>query len=323
MGRPLKGKSGAKSLKAALQRHQTHDQLAQQYRKKAENKLKKKSQPSTKVKKNQEMQKLMQSNFVPFEKNQTLLLIGEGDMSYAKSIIEEGYVVPENLIVTSYDNSISELELKYPHSFHENYHYLLGQNVKLFFKIDAKNLTKSFKLSKKTPWNKVLGPTWKNKILQNILFNFPHTGKGIKDQDRNVADHQELVLGYLRSCKELFELVNKPIMTNLSNYNQGYDIKESQNNQEITSEGYGKFLLTVFTGEPYDSWMIKTLAKSIGLCVQRSGKFHWDLYPSYQHRRTNSEQDTTKPAKERDARVYVFEKFERKKKKNQASDEDD
>lgn len=269
------------------------------------------------------MQRSLTSNFIPFDRTESLLLVGEGDLSFAKSIIVEGYILPENLIITSYDNSPSELELKYPNSFKENYAYLQSQNVKIFFKIDATDLIKSFKLSKKTPWNKVLGLDWRIKPLQNIMFNFPHTGKGIKDQDRNIMDHQELVFGYLRSCKMLFELVNKPILRTLSSHNQGYDVSDSQSKQNITNEGYGRILLSVFTGEPYDSWMIKSLAKDNGFCVQRSGKFQWNLFPSYHHRRTNSEQDTTKPAKERDARVYIFEKFEHRNKRTDKPEDSD
>jgi len=44
-----------------------------------------------------------------------------------------------------------------------------------------------------------------------------------------------------------------------------------------------------------------------GWKVARSSKFQWENYPEYHHKRTNSEMDTTKPAAERAARVYVFE----------------
>lgn len=321
MARKLKGKAGHQSLKATLQKHQNLEKLRRLHKRKEENKKLKKLQPNAQVRKNQESQKVNEARFVPFQENETLLLVGEGDFSFTRSLVEQGYMKAENLIATSYDASPAELELKYPHSFKENYDYLIENKVKIFFKVDATNLIKSFDLSKKRPWSKVLGPSWKQKSLQNIIFNFPHTGKGVKDQDRNIVDHQQLVVGYFRSCKKLFELVNAPIVQSRTSYNQGYDSSERLGG--LTSEGYGKIILSVFSGEPYDSWMIKSLGKDCNLCVERSNKFQWNYYPQYHHRRTNSEQDTTKPAQEREARIYVFQKFMRPQAKRKAESDDE
>lgn len=322
MGRKLKGKPGHKGLKTTLQRHQAREKLRQLHKKKEQDKLQKKSQPNAKVKKNQELQKLKEDNFIPFQADETLLLVGEGDFSFTRSLIEQDYLKPENIIATSYDDSVSELELKYPHSFRENYDFLIKSGVKVLFKVDVTDLIKSMTISKRNTWAKLLGPTWKYKTLQNIMFNFPHTGKGIKDQDRNIAEHQQLIFAYFRSCKKLFELVNSPILQSKNSYEQGYT--SSQGNSGLSPEGYGKIILSVFTGEPYDSWLIKSLAKDNGLCVRRSHKFKWEQYPEYHHRRTNSEQETTKPAEERDARIYIFGKFEasKKVKSNDSSDEE-
>lgn len=321
MARKLKGKSGHQSLRATLQKHQNLEKLRKLHKRKEENKKLQKSQPTALVKKNQEAQKLNEARFVPFQKDETLLLVGEGDFSFTRSLVEEGYMKAENLIATSYDATPDELRLKYPHSFDENYKFLIENNVKIFFSVDAMNLIKTFDLSKRTPWGKVLGPAWKQKSLQNIIFNFPHTGKGVKDQERNIADHQQLVIGYFRSCKKLFELVNAPIIQSRTSYSQGYSSSEEVGG--LTPEGYGKIILSVFTGEPYDSWMIKSLGKDCNLSVQKSNKFQWNYYPQYHHRRTNSEQHTTKPAEERDARMYIFHKFQppKGKRKTQSDDE--
>ena len=78
--------------------------------------------------------------------------------------------------------------------------------------------------------------------------------------------------------------------------------------------------------EPYSSWGVKILGRSEGFRVDRSAKFDWPLYPEYHHRRTNSTRDTTKPAAERDARIYIFEKFDKKeadeKERRRRNDED-
>lgn len=323
MARKLKGKVKAKGLKAALQNQLYQQHLVDSNRKKQQNINKAKSQLSRKTLEQKKRQQERESSFIPFGKDETLLLVGEGDFSFAKSIILQGYILPENLIVTSYDASINELKLKYPNTFEENYKYLIDLNVKIFFQINATNLIKTFKLSKHTPWKKIMGKQWQTKYLQNVMFNFPHTGKGIKDQDRNIAEHQELIFGYFDSAKQLFKLVNNHIKNNKSSYTHGYQLNggnDSTGNGNdnvydgISEDGYGKIIVSMFNGEPYDSWQIKLLSKRNGFTLDRSCKFQWSNYPEYHHRRTNSEQTTTKPAEERDARTYIFKQYVKKNK---------
>ncbi|KAJ1563855.1 hypothetical protein HK405_000517, partial [Cladochytrium tenue] len=45
-------------------------------------------------------------------------------------------------------------------------------------------------------------------------------------------------------------------------------------------------LLTLRAGEPYDSWDVKTLARSLGLSLHSAEPFHPAAYPGYAHRRT-------------------------------------
>ncbi|SCU89783.1 LAFA_0E20868g1_1 [Lachancea sp. 'fantastica'] len=327
MGRKLKGKASSKGLKGALLRHQIHEQAQKKVKSKADHSLHK-HKPTKASLEQRELQRETASKIIPFGPNSTLLLVGEGDFSFARSIVSQNYVKPENLLVTSFDNSPTELKLKYPKSFEDNYDFLKQNDVQVFFRIDATNLIKSFKFSRKTTWSKIAGPEWATKPLEGILFNFPHTGKGIKDQDKNIRDHQELVLGYFQSCKQFFKAVNQTALNGSAlNYSQGYTIKHDAATNKVSSEGYGKVYLSVFTGEPYDSWQIKILARTAGWKVERSGNFQWANYPEYSHRRTNSEQDTTKPAAEREARMYVFEIFDKhskasKKQNDSDSDED-
>ncbi|SMN20592.1 similar to Saccharomyces cerevisiae YIL096C BMT5 Putative protein of unknown function [Maudiozyma saulgeensis] len=320
MARKLKGKSNSKGLKAALAQHKMQDGLIQQQRKKQLNADRQKAQKSKKTMRQAAAQKQREASVIPFQSDETLLLIGEGDFSFARSIVEQGYMKPENLIATSYDASITELNLKYPNTFQDNYDFLIEEGVKILFQTDATKLVRSMKISKHTPWTKIMGPEWRNKYLNNIMFNFPHTGKGIKDQDRNIRDHQELVFGYFDSSKQLFSLVNSHIKGTKNNHTLGYNLEKTGKNANpdgISAEGYGKTLLSVFAGEPYDSWQIKALAKDNGLMLDSSSKFAWENYPQYHHKRTNSEQNTTKPAHEREARTYIFKKFERKRNNRQ------
>ncbi|AJP39379.1 AHL_G0026470.mRNA.1.CDS.1 [Saccharomyces cerevisiae] len=336
MARKLKGKIGSKGLKGALLRHQAKVKLVRNIESKQKHELRKKNSSANNktVKRNQEFQKLNQGKVMPFEKDETLMLCGEGDFSFARSIVEQNYIESDNLIITSYDNSVNELKLKYPHTFEENYQYLKDLNIPIFFQIDVTKLVKSFKISKNNTWFKIINRLsdhrWGNKPLQNIVFNFPHNGKGIKDQERNIREHQDLIFNFFQNSLQLFNLINTKIQNDTLRYTQGYDLNEDTlQAKKLTAEGYGNIILSLFDGEPYDSWQIKLLAKKNGLTLSRSSKFQWENFPGYHHRRTNSEQDTTKPAKERDARFYIFSKYvsnsskhNRKSKKDTDSDSD-
>lgn len=319
MGRKLKGRQiVGKGLKGALQNHMANEKL-QNDRKKSLNLEKErrdnksKSMKSGKQKKHNTQQAKTKS-FVPFEYSDTLLLVGEGDFSYACSIVRQMLIDPKNLIASSFDSK-EELISKYP-AVDENLQYLIGEGVQVLHEVDATDLVTSLKLShnKKKRSAQLFTP---HKRLNHIMFNFPHTGRGMKDMDRNVRDHQKLVLGYFKSSQSLFQLVNDDTKNSLG----GYD--------EIQPNTTQKILLSLFEGEPYISWGVKALARTQGLQVERSGSFDWSFYQGYHHKRTNGVRDTTKPAAERDARIYVFAKAltaeERKQlsQKKKADDSDD
>lgn len=310
MARKLKGKSSSKGLKGALLRHQEIEKKNIKLKKRQQHELAK-GKPTKQPERQRELQKERGSGFIPFKNDSSVLLVGEGDFSFAKSIIEEGYVAPEKLVVTSYDSGVKELQLKYPNSFDENYNFLKENNVTVLFGVDATNLIKTMKITKKTPWHKVAGSQWASTKLEFIVFNFPHTGRGIKDQDRNIFEHQQLMHKYFASCKQLFQLVNNNQQGKASTESMGGYLTNSDAN--VDDKGFGKVCLSLFTGEPYDSWQIKILAKDNGWKVQESGKFDWNKFPAYRHRRTNNEMTTTKPAEQRDARMYVFEMFNKRK----------
>lgn len=77
-----------------------------------------------------------------------------------------------------------------------------------------------------------------------------------KDRDRQIRANQELLLGFFKSARTLVEPKN------------------------------GVVVMGTFTGDPYDSWNIKALAKNGGFRVRRSGTFPWEAFPGYHHART-------------------------------------
>lgn len=326
MSRKLTKKAvNGKGLKGALARHSTIEGFKRKSQSTVEKQkdqqiLKEKSiknkNGNKKKKQQQQQQQKQQKGLIPFTPEDKLLLVGEGDFSFAVSIIRENLIHAANLVATSYDSK-EELIEKYP-NVEENLTLLEEEGVKLLHGVDATNLVTTMKLApsgknKKSKASNMLFSDSKN--LDYIMFNFPHTGKGMKDVDRNIRDHQKLILSYFQSCKEVFKLLNNEMENDFAGY-----VSTS------TNENKGKVILTLFEGEPYTSWNIKILGRSEDFKVERSGKFNWGMFPDYHHRRTNSTRDTTKPASERDARSYVFEPFTRgadePQKKNDDSDDD-
>lgn len=322
MGRKLKGRQiTGKGLKGALQHHLIADQAKLNRQQAAKEDKERKEQKEKSIKgggRSKRVTAQIKKAFIPFEPSDTVLLVGEGDFSFACSAIREKYVSPENLIATSYD-SREELDSKYP-GVEENLKFLQDAGVNVLHDIDATNLAHTLKLSvKKNTQAKLFNPY---KRLNHIMFNFPHTGRGMKDQDRNIRDHQKLVLAYFKSSKHLLSIVNNEAQNAFGGY------------QDIQENASQKIILSLFEGEPYVSWAVKMLARGEGLRVERSGKFEWEAFEGYHHKRTNGIRDTTKPAAERDARIYMFDKaltreqyevLEKKKRKGQGheSDSDD
>lgn len=279
----------------------------------------------------------IQRPLIPFNPNDRIMLIGEGDFSYSMSIISEDLIKPENLIATSFD-SYDEVCEKYPES-KGNIEHLKSLGVRVFHGIDGTSLNKSLGIQ---GGNKRQGNGSGNTIeilgslqLNNIIFNFPHVGKGIKDVSRNIKANQQLISDFFKSSRVLFDIlhfqrdktIGRSTLSSMS-------VEEAEWNYIHNKESTGKkqpledkevITITLFEGEPYDSWMIKRLARdSIGYQVQRSSQFNWETFKGYTHKRTIGEGDTNKVYNERKARIYKFEKFKKppQQKSKNGSDSD-
>ncbi|KAG7899580.1 hypothetical protein KL907_004932 [Ogataea polymorpha] len=251
--------------------------------------------------------------FIPFAPSDHLLLVGEGDFSFTQSIVNADYVKPSCTWATSLDSE-EDVYKKYPHA-REIIESLRFSGVHVIFKIDATQLVSSFKLSlnvkKQANRNvRMLGTDH----IDLIMFNFPHTGKGIKDIARNIIHHQKLIYSFFKSCSEFFNLLDasQPATQKVYDVTTPETLREPGFDKALASRpeiSKKRIALALFEGEPYDSWQVKRLAReSIGYKVERSGRFAWEAFDGYHHRRTNSMKNTTKIAHERNARLYVFEK---------------
>ncbi|ORE10169.1 hypothetical protein BCV72DRAFT_34930 [Rhizopus microsporus var. microsporus] len=168
-----------------------------------------------------------------------LLLVGEGNFSFAKSLAEN-YLMEgaENMIATCYDSE-EVLYEKYQEA-KENIELIRELGATVMFNIDATHFSKEIRKNKYT----------------KIIFNFPHAGAGIKDQDRNVIANQKLLTAFFQAAEPLLE-------------------KE------------GEIHITLKTCKPYDLWSVKGLARSLGVLATKGTRpFHPDDFPGYEHRRT-------------------------------------
>ncbi|KAJ1799657.1 hypothetical protein LPJ56_006591, partial [Coemansia sp. RSA 2599] len=120
----------------------------------------------------------------PYTASDTILLVGEGNFSFASSLASK-LGTASNIVATAYD-SLEIVEKKYGDAKgHIAVVERLGGTV--LFDVDATALEKSVK----------------RRVFSHVVFNFPHAGAGIKDQTRNVISNQRLLMGFFASAKPL------------------------------------------------------------------------------------------------------------------------
>jgi 25S rRNA (uracil2634-N3)-methyltransferase len=126
----------------------------------------------------------------PFAATDRILLIGEGNFSFARALVCNPpdipasscgsastsasatleFLPPANVVATAFDTE-EECYEKYPEAA-EIVREIKEKGSKVIFGVDATNLHKCSAL--------------KGRRFDRVVFNFPHTGKGIADQERSV-----------------------------------------------------------------------------------------------------------------------------------------
>ncbi|RMZ81483.1 hypothetical protein DV738_g2217, partial [Chaetothyriales sp. CBS 135597] len=193
---------------------------------------------------------------VPFVSADNVLLVGEGDFSFALSLVKQ--YEPASVIATCFDSE-QDLRKKYP-GVEETLAQIVEQDSddlitfstrhkqqhlrRIIHGIDATKLSTTHKKVLR-----LLGPFTK------IVFNFPHVGGLSTDVNRQVRSNQQLLVGFF-------------------------------NNEDTIIVPKGQILVTLFEGEPYTLWNIRDLARHCGLQVVESFKFPWSAYHGYRHART-------------------------------------
>ncbi|KAF9486382.1 hypothetical protein BDN70DRAFT_846165 [Pholiota conissans] len=321
---------GKKNLKAALQSTQSRlraKQKAAQAAQAAELKARKQgprpsrpkaAMPGTDVKGKGKQKTVpgphIRRLLIPFKLSDKILLIGEGNFSFARALVinppaELRSLPPSSITATAYDTQQECFE-KYPEA-EGIVSTLKDKGVEVLFGVDGTRLEKNASL-KGRKWNR-------------IVWNFPHAGKGIADQDRNILSNQLLILGFLRSAAKMLQLGPKPIVPP-SKKKQQKAVNDDDDSDIILHDGFaaamdmddteeqlqflsqpsdvqtrGTILVTLRNVAPYTEWDLPRLAKCPPLptaasappnpqyILRRSFKFYRDIWEGYEHRMTKGE----------------------------------
>ncbi|KAK4043521.1 hypothetical protein C8A01DRAFT_32452 [Parachaetomium inaequale] len=242
----------------------------------------KKQKTGTANKPNNGPQQQNQKPTIPFSPADPILLIGEGDLSFAASLITHHHCT--NVTATVLEKDFADLSTKYPH-VQTNTAVIESPahpGCRLLYGIDARKLPP---FTTTTPPKSKHDPTKTppTGAMKRIIFNFPHTGGKSTDVNRQVRHNQELLVDFFRRA------------------------------QPSLCPG-GTIVVTLFEGEPYTLWNIRDLARHAGLQVERSFRFVAGVYPGYEHARTlgvvrNRRGEVATKAwrgAERGARSFVF-----------------
>ncbi|PFH48391.1 hypothetical protein AMATHDRAFT_149970 [Amanita thiersii Skay4041] len=261
---------------------------------------------------------------IPFRSTDRVLLVGEGNFSFARALMQlyqdeaaggnggssrSTFMPPTNITATTYDSEV-ECCTKYPGA-KDIIQEISAAGVEVLFDVDGTKLEKVHGL-KGRKWDKV-------------VWNFPHAGKGITDQDRNIRSNQILLLGFLRSVAYVLSTGTIPKMqpakkrndddneadsdstdmkrgANVQNHSEAFPVLSLRSDStEPSTNTRGTVLITLRNVLPYTLWDLPRLAKKPpALAVRnstpnpcfiqlRSFKFIRSTWPGYEHRMTKGE----------------------------------
>jgi len=227
-------------------------------------------------KKARKLERFAKTTKCPYTMDEKILLVGEGDFSFAASLIKmwrrptssshhlskditDGEtdnnvqdMIGFNLVATSFDSK-SDLIKKYP-EVGDNLALIDSSGASILHDVDCRKLFENndvlHSLSLISQHEEGLAG------FDKIVFNFPHLGCGVCDTDANIKQHQDLIREF---CLSAYKVLTPN----------------------------GQLLITVKNGEPYQSWQVPKLILRTNLWIVRNAfPFLPQNFPGYQHRRT-------------------------------------
>ena len=283
-----------KGLKSALQSQQNRLKAKEKLshaKQLTENKLRRRRNPiaqsSSRDISSLQGKKTARNPTIPFKASDRILLIGEGNFSFARALIDHpptelDSLPPENITATVYDTE-EECYTKYPEC-PSTVAFLIDQGVEVLFGVDATRLERHHTLK---------GRSW-----DRIVWNFPHAGafiseqfgrlfsliplgKGIGDQDRNILSNQVLILKFLRSAAKALQRGSIPSVTGPSRKKNHESDSDEGDNMSLPSEPSdmdercpstrGTVLITIRNVVPYMHWQVSLSTGILFLTTTHQG----------------------------------------------------
>lgn len=152
--------------------------------------------PKQKIEKSQKPTQI-EAPVIPFEAEDHILLVGEGDFSFAKSLVENHGCY--DVTATCLDSKEILFE-KYSPQAEQHVQYLEDEGQTILYSIDATKLDSVKSLCK-------------GEKFATIIFNFPHVGGKSKDVNRQVRFNQELLVQFFTSAKSLLQPAGTIVVT--------------------------------------------------------------------------------------------------------------
>lgn len=154
-----------KKLKSAL-----NNLLSAQKEKQKKTDKQKKAQQWEQERRKKQSQHQAQQQKAPYEFNDKILLVGEGNFSFARSLVESVVHGGDNVIATCFDTE-EVLNQKYEDESKDNIQVIEELGGTVLFEVDATQLEKCKAI--------------KQRKFSKIVFNFPHAGTYSRDDDND------------------------------------------------------------------------------------------------------------------------------------------
>ncbi|WFD32020.1 25S rRNA (uracil(2634)-N(3))-methyltransferase [Malassezia sp. CBS 17886] len=222
----------------------------------------------------------------PFACDDTILLVGEGNFSFALSLLRAPRSHPPHLLLaTSFDEE-EEVYGKYPDAQDNiaQIRALAGANAAtvLAFGVDAGALQKSDAVMGRQMREPGSAQRW-----SKVWFGFPHVGAGHKDEQRNVLANQLLLLRFFVSVAPLLTRGPVPAYAAPKQVRADSDDDDDDDAEDDASPGaahiapdrtlpstrapaplspparQGSILVTLRNALPYTLWNVPMLAKKL------------------------------------------------------------